>query len=393
MRDKRFAIVIAAIVLCGHLLLSQVHARSKTAWRTVEVPFKSHDGYPMFGKLILPPSGPTRAVVMYVQTAEGATVDQKRKFGNMKTFSYFDIYREQLIPKNIGFFSYEGRGIFMGDEPPRFETIDPNVYNTSTLDNKVKDALSAIAVLRQQPGCKDVPLLLIGASEGTLLATETASRQPDQIAGLVLYGVMATGLRETFEYMMSDGAFMQLCDAFDTNRDGKITEKEYEADARKFRKNNGLQNTSFSELDPDKDELITVADMRIFKKPIIDATLNDDFDTLRAWSHTGAALAVPENWFEDHFAHETMWTFLSVLDIPVGCFHGVKDLNAPVSAVRALEEKAKQAGKDKVEFHYFKYAEHTLLVSGYFFDGKIRPGHRRIFAFIDRVVKDAESKK
>src|SRR5690348_17520286 len=112
-----------------------------TAQTTTGIQFTSHDGYPMFGKLTLPDTSGRHPIVLYVQTSEGATVDMKRPLGQGKTFNYFDLYREKLPPLNVGFFSYEGRGVTMGDAPPRYEKIDPEVYNTSTLDNKVRDIL------------------------------------------------------------------------------------------------------------------------------------------------------------------------------------------------------------------------------------------------------------
>src|SRR5262245_38249076 len=70
--------------------------------RLSEVQFSSHDGFPMYGRLILPNGTPPRAIVIYVQTAEGATVDQKRPLGGGRTFNYMDLYRIQLPARNIG---------------------------------------------------------------------------------------------------------------------------------------------------------------------------------------------------------------------------------------------------------------------------------------------------
>ena len=67
------------------------------------------------------------------------TVDTKRQKSRDTTFNYFDLYREKLPEMNVAFFSYEGRGIRMGDKPPRYETINWDIYNTSTLENKVRD--------------------------------------------------------------------------------------------------------------------------------------------------------------------------------------------------------------------------------------------------------------
>src|SRR5215813_5969223 len=133
--------------------------------KTTEIRFTSHDGYEMFGKLVLPASAGNHPVVIYVQTAEGSTVDMKRRKAGGGTFNYYDLYREKLPEMNVGFFSYEGRGITGGDQPPRFEKIDRDIYNTSTLDNKVRDILSALRVVQKQPGVDASRIFLMGASE------------------------------------------------------------------------------------------------------------------------------------------------------------------------------------------------------------------------------------
>src|SRR5204862_7278337 len=62
--------------------------------KTIEIPFTSYDGYEMSGKLTIPVSGGSHPVVIYVQTAEGMTVDMKRPKSRDATFNYFDLYRD-----------------------------------------------------------------------------------------------------------------------------------------------------------------------------------------------------------------------------------------------------------------------------------------------------------
>ena len=119
--------------------------------KTIEIHFTSYDGYEMFGKLTIPTSGGSHPVVIYVQTAEGMTVDTKRQMSRNTTFNYFDLYREKLPEMNVAFFSYEGRGIRMGDKPPLYETINWDIYNTSTLENKVRDIMSAVQIVKNNP--------------------------------------------------------------------------------------------------------------------------------------------------------------------------------------------------------------------------------------------------
>jgi pimeloyl-ACP methyl ester carboxylesterase len=370
-------IIIAFSVYCAF-----AHAQEETEekrqpnYAVTDITFKAHDDVELFGRLVLPPSNSPRAVVVVVQTAEGATIDQKRPLGGGKTFNYYDLYREKLTAIDIGFFSYEGRGIRMGDAPPRYEKIDWVIYNTSTLDNKVRDLLRAIEIVRKQHGLQQVPILLLGASEGTLLIAEAASREPDSVAGLVMYGVLVTNLRETFRYIMSDGEFLRYR-ALDKNKNGVITKAEWDK---------VVKNVDFSKADINTDGKFTVEDIKVVTKKYLDAIDNDDYKILHAWAKTGAAVSVPEGWFKDHFAHADNWSFLSKLDIPIGCFHGDADRMTPISAVRELEAKAKKANLSKMEFHYFEGLDHSLKIGQYFLNGKMPKGHRAIFEFIDLIA-------
>ncbi len=148
-------------------------AADRTKSTTIEIPFKSHDGYEMFGKLTLP-NTEGAPVVIYVQTAEAMTVDVKRSKAGGGTFNYFDLYREKLPQMNVGFFSYEGRGVRLGEKPPRFERIDRKIYDSSTLDNKVHVRLAPVRIVRGRPDVDGSRIFLMGASEGTLLAAEAA---------------------------------------------------------------------------------------------------------------------------------------------------------------------------------------------------------------------------
>ncbi len=343
--------------------------------KTTEFNFKTYDGYPMFGKLVLPATSGLHPVVIYVQTAEGMTVDMKRQLGKDKTFNYFDLYRTKLPEMNVGFFSYEGRGIAMGDAPPRYEKIDRAKYDTSTLDNKVRDAISAVELVRRLPGIDLKHIYLMGASEGTLLAVEAASRIPKEVAGLILYGVLTTNMRENFKYILSDGAFLPYRLALDKDGDGKVSKAEFEA----------VSKTGWDRGDANGDGYFTVDDMRVLTKKYIDAVDHEDFGVLDAWATTNAAVATPKGWFKDHFAHKPMWDFMSKLNIPVGCFQGYSDTMANPSGVKSMEEKAKAAKKGKIEFHFFDGLDHSLNIGKYFVNGTIPPGHAAIFEFIKKL--------
>ncbi len=349
--------------------------------KTIEVSFTSHDGYSMFGKLTLPDTPGPHPVVIYVQGAEGMTVDQKR-MGRNGTFKYFDLYRTKLVDGSVGFFSYEGRGIRNGDTPPRYEAIDQTIYNTSTLDNKVRDVLSAVQAVKKQPDVKSSRIFLMGASEGTLLAAEAASRIPQEIRGLILYGVMATNLRDTFKFIVSDGGYLAYRGFFDTNKDGVISKEEFEADPQHYRQR-VFRNAGFENFDKNGDGVFTADEMRLLSKPLLDAIDANQYEALNRWARTSAGVNTPDNWFKDHFEHASIWTFLSKLDMPIGLFHGDADTNAPIEAVRQLEARAKEAGKSKMEFHYFAGLDHSLGIGEHLSLGTPLPaGHTAMFEFI-----------
>jgi len=354
--------------------------------KTIEITFTSYDHYEMFGKLTIPTTAGSHPVVIYVQNAEGMTVDQKRQKSRSETFNYFDLYREKLPEMNVAFFSYEGRGLRMGDKPPRYETVNWDIYNTSTLENKVRDVLSAVETVRKQPGIDASRMFLMGASEGTLLAAETAARSRGQIRGLILYGVLTSNLRDNFKYIVSGGAFLPILKFLDADKDGKISKQEFEADPHKYRER-VLKNPAFESLDTNHDGFFTVDELVQLSAPLRnlrDAVDSTNYEVLNEWARTSAAVSTPKDWFKDHFAHQPIWTFLSRLNIAVGCFQGDEDAMVPIDGVRKLEQQAKQAGKSKMEFHYFNNLDHSLGIIEYFVKGTLPAGHQAIFEFIKR---------
>src|SRR4030095_384295 len=340
----------------------------------------------MFGKLTIPTSGGRHPVVIYVQTAEGMTVDTKRNKSRGETFNYFDLYREKLPEMNVAFFSYEGRGIRMGDKPPRYETINWDIYNTSTLENKVRDLMSAVQIVKQQPGIAGSRIFLMGASEGTWLAAETAARSNGQIRGLILYGVLTSNLSENFRYIVTGGAFLPFVKFFDTDKDGKVSKQEFEADPHKYRER-ALKNAPFEDLDKDRDGFFTAEELGVVSSRIKDlreAIDTKNYSVLDEWAKTSAGVSTPKDWFKDHFAHQPIWTFLSKLDIAIGFFQGDDDAMVPIEGVRKLEEQAKKAGKSKMEFYYFNGLDHSLNIIEYFAKGSMPAGHKAILEFIKR---------
>ena len=243
-------------------------------------------------------------------------------------------------------------------------------------------------IVRKQPGVGAAKILLMGASEGTLLAAEAATRARGDVNGLVLYGAMSGTMREIFRYIMTDGGFLAYRGFFDTDKDERISKVEFEADPRKYRER-VFKNAGFENFDKNGDGFFAVDDMRVLTARYQEAIDKDDFTVLDAWAKTAAGTATPAGWFKDHFAHAPIWTFLSTLDIPIGIFHGSADTATPIGGVRQLEDKARAAGRANIRVHYFDGLDHSLNVGSFFATGTLPPAHQQIFAFIESTAATA----
>jgi len=250
----------------------------------------------------------------------------------------------------------------------------------------VRDILTAVQVVKKQRGLDSSRIYLMGASEGTLLASEAAARKPGLIKGLILYGVLTRNMRENFKYIVTEGSFLPWRRFFDTDQDGRVSKQEFEADPNRYRER-ALRNAPFDEFDKNGDGFFTVEELVMLYAPLRnlrDAVDTENYEVLNQWAKTSAGMSTPKDWFKDQFAHQPIWTFLSKLNIAVGCFQGSADEMVPIDGVRKLEEQAKKAGKSKMEFHYFNGLDHTLNIFQYFVRGTIPAGHQAIFEFIKK---------
>jgi len=373
-----------AALVTAHLDGQTPASATRTTTRDIE--FTSHDGHAMLGRLTLPNTPGNHPVLVFVQNAEASTLDQRTRNATGGPVAFFDLYRENLAPLNVGFFSYEGRGVHTDPAAPRGMHIDADVYNTSSLENKVQDVISAVRILQKQPGVDTKKIMLRGVSEGTLLGAEAASRIPGDIHAIVQSGMIGSTLQDMLKFMAAGGTFIQHRGHWDADNDGRISAAEYEADPKGVRRKS-LPGIAFTVFDPDGDGFYTETDRERLSKPLVDAIGAGNITIVEGFLKTSATVPIPPGWVKDHFAHQSMWDFVSKLTMPVGVFQGEDDANTPASGVRALEARAKAAGKTNVEFKYFPGLGHGLGSTEYFTAGRPSAGYAAIFDFIARVVK------
>ena len=354
---------------------------------TREIPFTSHDGYPMLGRLTIPDTPGPHPILMLVQTAEAQPMDGELRNAKGVRVRIYNQYRELLAPMGIGFFSYEGRGVSSnaGGGP----VIDRKVYDTSTLANKVQDGISAVRTLQKQAGVDRSRIVLRGISEGTMLAAEIAVQIPSDVAGLVLSGVIGSTLKDALVFMASDGAYLAHLENWDINGDGRIAADEFETDSKGIRKRLP-PGTGFGAFDRNGDGVYTRDELLTATKPLVEVIQKENFDAFIPWLQASAAVQVPRTmteWVKDSFSQPTMWELLSKLTMPIGLFQGEVDHNTPAEGVRALERTAKAAGKTNMDFRYFDRLDHGLGTIVYFNTGAPSTGYAAIFEFMKQFKR------
>lgn len=386
-RSARVIVIAAMFALAAGRAWAQAAIVPVPGTTTRDIPFKSHDGYPMLGRLTLPDTPGPHPVLMLVQTAEAATMDGELRNAKGVRVRIYNQYRELLAPMGIGFFSYEGRGVTSnaGGGP----VIERTAYNTSTLANKVQDGISAVRTLQEQRDVDRSRIVLRGISEGTMLAAEIAVQIPKEVAGLALSGVIGSTLKDALVFMASDGAYLAHLDNWDINKDGRITVAEFETDAKGIRKLLP-PGTPFGAFDANGDGVYTRDELVTRARPLVEAIQKENFDAFIPWLQGSAAVQVPRTmteWVKDSFSQPTMWELLSQLTMPVGLFHGEVDHNTPAEQVRALERTAKAAGKTNMAFRYFDGLDHGLGTITYFNTGAPSTGYAAIFEFMKQFKR------
>jgi pimeloyl-ACP methyl ester carboxylesterase len=357
---------------------------TRSATTTRDITFTSHDGHAMLGRLTLPETPGPHPVLVMIQTAEAQAMEPQTRNAQGERVPVYSLYRDNLTPLGIGFFTYEGRGVFTSATGAR--QLDRAVYDTSTLANKVRDGIAAVRVLQKEAGVDASQIFLRGISEGTLLAVEIAASIPNEVKGLVLSGVIGDTFKSSLKFMASRGAYMQHLSHWDADGDGRISAQEFDTDPKRIRRQMPA-TVVFRSFDTDGDGSYTMAEYLAKSTPLVDLIEAENFDAIERWLQASAAMPLPNPtraWLKDHFSWPSMWALVTRLTMRIGFFQGELDVNTSAADVRVLEQQAKTAGQTNLEFSYYAGLDHGLGTSEYFMRGTPSAGYAAMFAFMQR---------
>jgi pimeloyl-ACP methyl ester carboxylesterase len=352
---------------------------SSYASEILKVPLS--DGETMVGKLSLPASDTEiREIIIYVHGTGPGTYDKRRKVGD-KEFNYFDLFASEFNKRGVAFFTYNKRGVEGGTEPPLFEKVDREKYKKVLPSIEVKDIGSLIAFLRKDKRLKKAKVVLLGWSEGSIIASMVAEDAKNRVAALMLAGYANDNLRDVIEWQNSGGSsIVNIRAYFDTDHDNSITRAEYESDAKaaaNFR-TRAFGGAKFEQLDVNKDDAIDAADFGLLNKArylaILAAIDKGDDDWI--WNNY---FHVTTAWLKEHFSLEANKTRLPRLNMPIYIFHGEDDGNCPVSGVYDLRVRFDKAGKKNLHEFVFKSHNHDLNYVDWIAKGELSEGIRKMF--------------
>lgn len=336
------------------------------------------DGVTLEGKLDLPEGGDVSRLVIFVNGSGPNTYDNRRQNGE-ESFNYYDLFAEELTKRGAAFFRSSTRGVTPGGEPPLFAEIDEAAYRTYLPATSVSDIGEWIARLRQEERLRNVEIVLLGWSEGTIIAPLAAVAYPEEIAALALAGYCNDRMDEIFDWQQSGEPsmiFYRRC--FDADGDGTISRAEYEADPYGVIEA-VLGGAGFDSLDADRDGSLTADDfgrmLAPFRQAFLDAVERED----DAWLAENYSVRLTGVWFKAHRKLAPNRETLPKLELPIFIFHGTEDANCSVQGVYDIEARFEALGKTNLETHVYEGYDHDLLYSVYLLTGELPQAFADLF--------------
>lgn len=335
----------------------------------------AHDGLKFDGKLRMPEGDAAEKVVIFVNGSGPNTYDNKRSTGEA-VFNYHDLFAEQFTKEGIAYFTYNTRGVSLGDEAPSYTEIDEEAYQTYLPGNQVKDVEEIIRLLKADSRLENAKVILLGWSEGTMIAPQVALRGEVPVDALFLAGYCNETMADILEWQLTGGSGMLTVNAYlDGDGDGTVTKEEYDADPFQV----AAQLGAFEEMDINGDNTIDITDFTELLKEIHDETFRAFDGGDDEWLKENYGVRLTSAWFQEHRKLAPNRETLPQLSLPIYIFQGTLDANVPVEQARDIAEAFQADGKTNLQLQEFEMHDHDLNYMLYVISGTISEGLQAIF--------------
>ena len=351
------------------------------AYASEIITIKLYDGEMLTGKLSLPTNTENiKELIIFIHGTGPATYDEHRKMSNIE-FNYFDLYVNEFNNRGIAFFAYNRRGVSLGTTPPFYDSIDKIKYQKYLPSNEVKDIGTVIDALKNDKRLQHAKIVLLGWSEGTILAAMAADTKKSKVDALFLAGYCNENMFDIIKWQYSgEPSMLNIKKYFDTNNDDIINRQEYESKEKaptSFR-SGAFKNAKFTDLDLNKDSIINSEDFKLINSKKYAAILNayEKNDSDWIWNNY---FRITVNWLSEHFKLEPNKTRLPRLKIPIYIFQGEDDANTSVKGVYEIEKLFSEKQKSNLHIFVFKEHDHDLNYLDFPKKKEISEGIKKIF--------------
>ena len=351
-----------------HVLSENIISEIKT--------IKLSDGEETTARLCLPKNRAVNTIVVAVHGTGPYTYLTQRQ-----GFNYYDVLADGFCEKGVGFFTYNRRGVDLGEKAPWFDKVDNTKYAKYLPSNEAVDIETMITYLKKEKRFQNCKMILYGMSEGTIFASMVAERKKVNIDALFLHGYAHENMFDIIKWQNSgEGVMIMANSIFDKNGDKAIDREEYESEDATIKayRRYLFQNLPFDSVDVVKDNIIDIKDLRTMREPFQELLMTkiseNDGDWI--WNHY---VRVTIDWFKEHFALEPNKTRLLRVDIPIYVFHGNEDANVPVETLYDLEVRFKTCHKSNLKTFVFEKHNHDLNFQDWMKTKEYSEGFKKLF--------------
>ena len=332
-------------------------------------------------RLCLPEEGQINTIVVAVHGTGPNTYLTQRQ-----GFNYYDVLAEGFCEKGVGFFTYNRRGVDLGETAPWFDKVDSLKYTKYLPHIEVADIETMVTYLKNDMRFKNCKIILYGISEGTIIASIVSERKKVEIDALFLHGYAHDNMFDIIKWQLTNEKSMNntmdmINSIFDKNEDRVVNREEYEAEDPTivtYRKQL-FKNAAFDTIDVVKDNVYNIQDImegrKIYHSLIMTKIAENDEHWI--WNNF---FRITIGWLREHFALEPNKTRLLRVETPIYIFHGTDDMNVPVESVYDLEVRFKTSNKSNLKTFIFDKHNHDLNFQDWITKKEYSDGLQKIFA-------------
>jgi len=327
-------------------------------------------------RLCLPEKGQMNTIVVVVHGTGPHTYLVRRQ-----GFNYYDIIANGFCEKGVGFFTYNRRGVDLGETPPWFDEVDSLKHTKYLPHIEADDIETMITHLKKDERYKHCKIILYGVSEGTIIASMVAERGKVKIDALFLHGYAHDNMFDVIKWQNTgEGVMIMANSIFDKNGDKAIDREEFEADDPTIAAYRSylFQNQPFETFDVVKDDVIDIKDWRAMREPFQELLMTKISENDGSWVWNNY-FRITIAWCREHFELEPNKTRLLRVDTPIYVFHGKEDAAVPVESVYDLEVRFKTNNKSNLKTFVFDKHNHDLNVQDWFTKKEYSEGLQKIF--------------